>query len=335
MGALDYLPHYTYEDYCIYNFTYAVQGRQITITFMDESKNKYSATVMNIFGYDLLPEYIGGTPFGFMPTGMKTACSLKLYNIAYSNIGLADDYYKYTVLNTIPRTSIVTFDYSVVDITNRIYNVAATTNVTSINSSVIELLGVAKEKQKISGYGEVISNNFFQVYKGMLDNFFCQSNLTNFSYTLSVWFYVDYNASKNSRHAVISDDINNNCIYFNAATNSLIIDFAGAPTETIQALKHDWYCLFIEKYSYEKKYRVILTSKDFTQRIEKIIYTPIKFNLMSIGAEYIPGLNYTNLFEGLFGPVTVYVGPSTDSEKLLTCGNQYLQIKGTEQLLEV
>lgn len=169
----------------------------------------------------------------------------------------------------------------------------------------------------------------------MLDNFFCQSNLTNFSYTLSVWFYVDYNASKNSRHAVISDDINNNCIYFNAATNSLIIDFAGAPTETIQALKHDWYCLFIEKYSYEKKYRVILTSKDFTQRIEKIIYTPIKFNLMSIGAEYIPGLNYTNLFEGLFGPVTVYIGPSTDSEKLITCGNQYLQIKGTEQLLEV
>ena len=73
-----------------------------------------------------------------------------------------------------------------------------------------------------------------------------------------------------------------------------------------------------------------MTSKNFNNRIEKIIETPIKFNLMSIGAEYISGLNYTNLFEGLFGPISVYIGPNTDDEKSITCGNQYLQIKGIE-----
>ena len=324
---------YTLEKNHLYNFTYSVQGRQIVLTLMDESKVKYSATVLNIYGYNLVPEYIGGMPRGALPTGMKTACTLEVLNVSYSNVGSADDYYKYTVLNTIPRTSVVTFDYSVVDVTNRIYNVSATTNVTSIDSNLVALLGVAKEKQKISGYGEVVSNGFFQVYQGMLDNFFCSSNLSNFSYTLALWFYVDKPKSKNERHIIINDDINDNSIYYNGVTNSLHIEFAGATKEIIQNIENKWYCIFIEKFNYEKKYRIILTSKDFNQRIEKVIETPIKFNLMSIGAEYIVGLNYTSLFEGYFGPVTVYIGPSTDSEKILTCGNQYLQIKGIESKL--
>ena len=319
----------------MYNFTYAVQGRQITISLLDESKIIYTASVLNIYGYDLIPEYIGGTPPGLMPTGMKTACTLQVYNISYSDIGTAKDYYKNTVLNTIPRTSVVTFDYSVTDVTNRIYNIAATTNVTTLNNAnIINLLGVSKEKQRISGYGKVVSNGFFQAYKGMLDNFFCSSNLSDFSYTLSVWFYVDKTNSKNSRHVIINDDINNNIIYYNGVNNTLNIEFANAQKEVIQGLEDKWYCLFIEKYEYEKKYRVILTSKNFANRIEKIINTPIKFNLMSIGAEYIKGLNYTNLFEGLFGPISVYIGPNTDSEKVITCGNQYLQIKGIETIVE-
>ena len=324
---------YTLEKDHLYNFTYSVQGRQIVLTLMDESKVKYSTTVLNIYGYNLVPEYIGGMPLGELPTGMKTACTLEILNISYSNVGSADDYYKHTVLNTIPRTSVVTFDYSVVDVTNRIYNVSATTNVTSIDANLISLLGVAKEKQKISGYGEVVNNGFFQVYQGMLDNFFCSSNLSNFSYTLSVWFYVDRKKSKNARHVIINDDINNNTIYYDGMTNNLHIDFAGATKEVIQNIEDKWYCIFIEKFNYEKKYRIILTSKNFNQRIEKVINTPIKFNLMSIGAEYVVGLNYTSLFEGYFGPVTVYIGPSNDSEKLVTCENQYLQIKGIESKL--
>ena len=327
---------YTLEKNHLYNFTYSVQGRQILLTLMDESKLKYSATVLNIYGYNLVPEYIGGMPVGTLPTGMKTACTLEILNVSYSQVGAADDYYKYTVLNTTPRTSVVTFDYSVVDVTSRIYNVSATTNVTSIDSNLIHLLGVAKEKQKISGYGKVVSNGFFQVYQGILDNFFCSSNLTDFSYTLSVWFYIDKPKSRNSRHVIINDDINNNTIYYNGVTNNLYIDFAGAfQTEIIQNLENKWYCIMIEKYSYEKKYKIILTSKDYNVRIEKIINTPIKFNLMSIGAEYVVGLNYTSLFEGYFGPITVYIGPSTENEKLITCENQYLQVKGIEtKLLE-
>ncbi len=326
---------YELEPDTIYNFTYTVQGRQITISLLDESKILHSASILNIYGYDLLPEYLGGTPIGLMPTGMKTACTLQILNVSYSDIGAANDYYKHTVLNTIPRTSVVTFDYSVTDVTNRIYNIAATTNVTTLNNTnIINLLGVSKEKQRISGYGKVVSNDFFQVYRGMLDNFFCSSNLSSFSYTLAVWFYVDKTKSKNARHVIIGDDINNNIIYYNGVTNTLNIEFASASKEVIQGLEDKWYCLFIEKYDYEKKYRIILTSKNFNNRIEKIINTPIKFNLMSVGAEYIAGLNYTNLFEGLFGPISVYIGPNSDNEKRVTCGNQYIQIKGLELVPE-
>jgi len=325
----------------VYNFTFSIQGNLITIKLLNESKEEFKATILNMFGYKLMPSYIGGLPQGFMPEGMHYACTLQIMNLVYSVKDKGYDFYKNSLLNTKPETSIVNFDYSIMDINNRIYNNTTTSNINITPSStnklssannVLFLLGLDKDKQKISGYGEVIKNDFFQVYKGMLDNFFCSNNLNGLSFTLSVWFYIDKKLSNLERHVIISDDINNNVVFYNSKTNQIVIKF-GTVTKYISNMNDEWNCIFIEKVNYEKKYRIILTSKNFNQRVEEIMETPINFNLMSIGSEFYPGLGYINLFEGLFGPITVYVEQSTDAEKLKTCANQYIQIKGLEKVL--
>jgi hypothetical protein len=80
---------------------------------------------------------------------------------------------------------------------------------------------------------------------------------------------------------------------------------------------------------FTKKYTFELTSKDYNVRTTEVLNHSTHFNLMSIGAQYdTNSRDYINKFEGLFGPISIFLNDVDVDNKIEICKRQYIQIKG-------
>jgi len=306
----------------IYMLVISVQQNSITLKLLTEDKLMYEKTLLNIDNYRIKPEYIAGMPdkFESLP-GFKTFCGLELIDVIFSNYNLSDKYYKRTIMNYVPRNAMVLFDYS--DKNNsKIKN-----SITKVDDKII-INATSKENQYVSGYGLVLDGIYYQAYRGYMDGFFCKDNLTNISFTLMLWFKPDENL-EGYNYNIISDDILKNYIYYNAHDQSINIDFIGSTKKKLLLRDNDWQCIIMYHDKYTKKYIFELTSRDYNIRTTESLYHNTHFNLMSVGAQYDTGSKqYINKFEGLFGPISIFLNDIDIDNKIEICKRQYIQIKG-------
>jgi len=171
----------------------------------------------------------------------------------------------------------------------------------------------------------------------IIDDMFCKNKFTNESFTLILFF--KRNAFMNtsfrnsyydvSRQVLISDPINNNCIYYNERDMTLNIDFHGYHSEIfVNFVPGNWYQLTL-RYDFNKQtfdttihYKNLSAASEYeflstssTRKINEVMNLDEtnldainkRFQLNSFYAEYsFSKKGYIKPFDTLCGPIVLY-----------------------------
>lgn len=293
----------------LYMFTFNISGLVFTMTLITPDKQIFTVTGMNTSLVELLPTIIGGNV-----ERTRSMCSGSIIDLIVSKSGTGTiDYYNRSIMSYIPRQAQIIFDFSIYQ-GSRVYN--------NINSAGNVYIGSDKtgsyynnfgngapteaSKQQADFYGDIISNRFYQVLNGYMDNFFCRDNLKNTDFTISFWLY--NNNSKSNKHMMISDDINHNYIYYDASQGRIVIDFNGMQDKLfIPIILKSWVNVMFKRDRFQSKYYLIIT--EFNGKKHEIEFSSkSNFFLMSLLAMYDrDSKSYRYQFKGYMGALSIFL----------------------------
>lgn len=321
----------------VYMFVFNTNGLTFKMSIITPDKEVFTATGMNISLASLQPSIIGGNE-----NKTSSMCQGTILDIIISRNGNNTiDYYNRSLMGYIPRLSQVLFDFSLVQ-GSRTYN-----TITDIGDGYATKIpragflsheygyGTATElaKQQSDYYGTIISNDFYQILDGYMDNFFCKDNLGDRDFTISLWIY--NTICRTNHHSIISDDIGKNYIYFDAAANKIVIDFFGQSPINIGFILNDWTNITFRHNKYLKTF--YLTVYDIRgNRKDMSWISTNKFSLMSIFAEYnYATKEYYRDFKGFLSTISIFMSDIDERTYKNLYKNQKLLVQGMEKIREV
>jgi hypothetical protein len=317
----------------VYMFVFNTNGLTYKMSIITADKEVYTTTGMNTSLTPIQPSVIGGNE-----NGTATMCGGTILDIIISKNGNNTvDYYNRSLMGYIPRLSQILFDFSLFQ-GSRVYNTITSiaggfaTKVPRAGSLSNEYgYGAATElaKQQSDFYGKIITNQFYQILDGYMDNFFCKDNLGNKDFTISLWLY---NVKcRNNNHSIISDDIGKNYIYYDADAGAIIINFAGTSIRRIPIILKEWTNITFKHDKYMKTFYLIVQDiKGARYNIEWV--SSNKFSLMSLFAEYnYSTKKYYRNFLGYLSTVSIFMSCIDERTYKDLYRNQKLLVQGMEK----
>jgi len=192
-----------------------------------------------------------------------------------------------------------------------------------------DLEKIPASEQTVNYYGTIKRSNFFQAIDGYLDGFFCKDNLIETSFTIGFWIYPksEYIMNANKR-IILSDDINQNYIYYDTITSRFIIDFYNETTVFIDHVLVKWTYVTFERFLYLGNYKLTIHQQDDIEK-HVILNTSSNFMLMSMGAEYVwDTKKYENEFEGYIASISIFFKNITDKARIDMFNKQGFMVQG-------
>lgn len=318
-----------------YMMVFNTNGFVFSMSLITPDKNILTVNGLNSLNHNLQPTLIGGNP-DHTESFCGTICDI----IATTNGTNTTDFYNRSLMGYIPRSSQVLFDFSVSN-GSRVYNTINRAGTTFIqNEDALSpnfMSPISAAGQKADMYGTVHHNQFYQVLEGYMDNFFCKNNLAGKDFTVSSWIYDLGNTGY--RHTIMSDDINQNYIYYDAVEKKLIVDFFGAATDFMfldmlepNGTKNEWIHITLKHILYINRF-VITVHKMSGAKTDIVIDTPTQFHLMSLMAEYVEtSRSYENKFNGFISTVSVFFTPIDDATYNVLHHEQSQLVRGMENV---
>lgn len=318
-----------------YMLVFNTNGFVFSMSLITPDKEILTVNGLNALNYNFQPTLIGGN-VDHDESFCGTICDL----IATTDGSNTTDFYNRSLMGYIPRNAQVLFDFSVSN-GSRVYNTinrAGTTFIQNEDALSPDFMSpISAAGQKADMYGTVRHNQFYQVLEGYMDNFFCKNNLSGKDFTVSLWAYDLGN--KGFRHTIMSDDINQNYIYYDAVEKKLIVDFYGAAPDFMfldmlepNGDKNEWVHITLKHILYINRF-VITVHKMSGAKTDIIIDTPTQFHLMSLMAEYVSdSRSYENQFNGYLAAVSVFFTPIDDATYNTLHHEQAQLVRGMENV---
>ena len=317
----------------LYMFVFNTNGLTYKMSLINADKEVFVATGMNTSLTPIQPSIIGGNE-----TGTMTMCGGTIIDIIISKNGNNTiDYYNRSIMGYIPRLSQILFDFSLFQ-GSRVYNTITdigngyATKIPRAGSLSNEYgYGTATNlaKQQSDFYGEIISNQFYQVLDGYMDNFFCKDNLGDKDFTISLWLY--NKGCRTNHHSIISDDIGKNFIYYDASAGKIVVDFFGSPVINTNMILKTWTNITLKHDKFSRTFYLVVQDIDGTRHnIEW--KNKNKFSLMSLFAEYnyITKKYYRN-FVGYLSTISIFMSCIDERTYKDLYKNQKILVQGMEK----
>ncbi len=309
----------------IYMFIFNTNGFAYNMSLITPNKQVFEASGINVNGANLQPSIIGGNA-----DLTESFCGNIIDVIVAKTGGKTIDYYKRSLLGYIPRTSQILFDFGVTN-GDKVYNTINKVGSKFVNDTDALtsdfLAPTSFGNQKATIKGTVIKNDFYTVFDGYMDNFFCKDNLQKKDFTVSIWTYnVDCTSHRN---IILSDDINDHYIYYDAVDDHVIIDFKDAETIIVPYVLNEWTQFTLRHSLFISKYELIIENSS-TKVVHDIVTTK-PFALMSIFAEYdYKSKRYINQFQGLLSTVSIFLNTISDEKYYELHREQLILVRGME-----
>lgn len=321
----------------VYMFVFNTNGLTYKMSIITPDKEIYSTTGMNTSLISLQPSIIGGNE-----NGTASMCGGTILDIIISKNGNSTiDYHNRSLMGYIPRLSQILFDFSLYQ-GSRVYNTIAdigngyATKIPRSGSLSNEYgYGAATNlvKQQSDFYGNIISNQFYQMLDGYMDNFFCKDNLGNRDFSISLWVY--NKGCHTNHHSIISDDIGKNYIYYDAQAGKIVIDFFGRRPINTDIILTEWTNIVLRYNKFLKTfYLVVHNIKGVRYNIEW--KSTNKFSLMSLFAEYnYSTKKYYRNFIGYLSTISIFMSNIDERTYKDLYKNQKLLVQGMQKIEEV
>jgi hypothetical protein len=313
-----------------YMLVFGTNNLMVDLKLITQDKIVHEIRGINSSGVSLLPTIIGGNA-----DGTESFCGATLLDLIFSKGGgLSDDYYNRSVMSYIPRTAAVVFDFSVSQ-GSRVFNTINKAGAVFIkDQTVLDRFNnpIEVAAQKADYYGDILSNNYYQVLNGYMDNFFCRENLQNKDFTVSLWLN-KIDTVESTRHIILADDINQNYIYYDSVANRIILDIYLEEIQFVFIQLTTWTHITFKHNYYSNRFVLDIHELDGASHT-LAINSRIQFSLMSIFAEYsYDTKKYINEFGGLLSTVSIFF-TDIDSLTYNTLHNeQSILVRGMENLL--
>ena len=295
-------------------FTLSMNSFQMDLIAPDKSLHTVNGSRGD---FEMSPLFIGRDKF-------QAFCGLVIYDMVLGNGRISNivKIYKEKILSFVPAKAAILFDFEKVKNGRISNNLNKNTNLT-----------LPTNDQKANVYGEIVTNGFANALHGNMDNFFCQNNLTDTSFSISFW--VNSLDNFKNRHVLLSDDVGQNYIYYNFATENITMEFGiGANKKSVS--------VFLSTNMLGKTWTQFILTHDvastiFTLHIKSLdnqyfilnIDVDTKFQLMSLMTEYDYSKKiYTNNFNGYLANVSIYMYILSMSERDELFDNQSKQLNG-------
>ena len=314
-----------------YIVTFKSDGIGFTFSIMDNNKNIFVQKGINQKGYFLTPTIIGKNP-----VSDQQFCGI-IHDIKLSKQGNLTEEYIKKLIDYVPRTAQILFDFTLVQ-GNRVFNSITRTSVGYIKGNkrlkpepnipvnepdFVTYNPTILANQKASITGRVIQGTYVSVFRGVMDNFFCSDDLTE-EFTLSFWVYKTQR-TYNQIETILSDDLHD--IYIKYIDYRIHL-FYNQKEYTVDFTLTQWTNIIVKRY----KDRMYFIIKDDTKtKTLELLSQP--FSLMSLGGRYFkPQKSYIETFDGLLSNITIfmYSTPHSSDEELYKY--QLRMIKGSEFL---
>jgi len=314
----------------VYMLAFKTNGITLNMNLITSNKKIYSASGLVPIDQILQPSIIGGNA-----DGSSSFCGTIIDIIVSKSGNFPTEFYNRSVLGYIPRTADVLFDFSVSQ-GSRVFNTINRAGAKFIKNTNVLLdrfqNPIPDAAQKADLHGNILDNKFYQVFNGYVDNFFCKNNLENKDFTISLWLYKIIEIKKTRRHMILSDDLNQNYIYFDAIDNKLYMDFGGVQNLFLHL--DEWTHIVLKHTLYTNRF-VLTFQKMNDLETQAIAITANKqFSLMSIFAEYdYESKQYINEFNGLLSSISIFL-TDIDTQMYNTLHEeQKILVKGMEDLI--
>ena len=311
-----------------YMFMFNTNNLTINMSLITPDKQLFRTSGINTSGVPLLPSIIGGNV-----DGTASFCGTILDIILSKSGAFSNDFYNRSLMSYVPRSAKILFDFSVSN-GDRVYNTINKIGANFAKNTNILLdrfkNPIPNASQKADKHGTIISNAYYQVLNGYMDNFFCSENLKDKDFTISLWMYKK-DTFKSSRHMILSDDINQNYVYYDDNENMIYLNFKGVENKSLFLHFDSWVHLTLKHNLFMNKFVLTIQKLDEDEVETLSINTKNQFLLMSIFAEYdYDKKRYINKFDGLLSTIVIYLSDISYSEYLTLHNEQKILVRGME-----
>ena len=319
----------------IYMFSFKFSGLLFNMSLITPDKKVISTKGINIDGYKLFPTILGGS------VDKTSSFCGTFYDIIMSKSGnYMLEHNKKSLLSYVPRTSSILFDFGLFK-DGRVLNTIGKIGDRFTNSvdGVLDKFAspIKPAEQQANAIGNVvIKKGFYQVFNGYMDSFFCKDNLIGKDFTVSLWLYSLKNTK--TKHVIISDDINDIYVYYNAFDKKLVFDIQGVENFVYITLDY-WTHITFKHVLYSNSYQLIihkisnLATNVLEERFVINVISNVQFALMGIFAEYNKeDRRYDNIFDGLLSTISIFFNPIDDATYNELHFNQQRLVRGMEDV---
>ena len=259
-------------------------------------------------GYDLIsktvikPHNFTINTIGTDSRQLKNFCGY-IYDIYVNDWATESDAESIAELNTLPPYPFGALAFYDFHVTRVIWN---TVHERREMNKPLQIGGIPEKEWTL--FSDSISKEWKFMQNGYLENFFCRKKFLNNSFSIVWYSWIPKRGTLNEY--IISDDINDNYLYYNYYTSEFVIKF--------NSRTYKWFFYIPEKKWFQYSFRYDKTIGDLTIGVfdfESEIFfgetfnigTDLEFELMSMLAKYNKALKkYDSKFECSFGALMLF-----------------------------